>query len=66
MYVQEKLASTMRVCSYDRAGYAWSEPSFSPRLGSQLAMELLELLESSAVEPPYTLVGPLLRGVRGA
>ena len=57
VYVQEALATTMRVCSYDRAGYGWSETGVSPRLSSQLAEELLELLERSGVEPPYVLVG---------
>lgn len=56
-YVQNMLASTVRVCSYDRAGYAWSEASFSPRLSSQLAEELFELLRSDGLNPPYVLVG---------
>ena len=56
-YVQDRLASTMRVCSYDRAGYGWSEDSRMPRLSSHLAEELLELLESADIGPPYVLVG---------
>lgn len=57
VYVQQALATTVRVCSYDRAGYGWSEAGAAPRLSSQLAEELLELLENSGVEPPYVLVG---------
>lgn len=56
-YVQNMLASTVRVCSYDRAGYAWSEASFSPRLSSQLAEELFELLKLNNLPAPYILVG---------
>ena len=45
------------VCSYDRAGYGWSEASERPRSSSHIAEELHELLQRAKVKPPYILVG---------
>src|SRR5436305_1843918 len=38
--VQPELSKTTRVCSYDRGGYAWSDPGGRPRSFAQLALEL--------------------------
>jgi len=55
--VQHKIAKRTQVCSYDRAGYAWSDmsPDFE-RFGSA-AENLHELLLKAGVKPPYILVG---------
>lgn len=60
--VQEKLAEHTRVCSYDRAGYGWSEKSPHPRTFEQMAIELQTLLEKKGVQPPYILIGHSLGG----
>ncbi len=55
--VQPGIAGFTRVCSYDRAGYGWSDPGPTPRTLSQLAKELHSLLENAGEKPPYILVG---------
>jgi len=56
-------AQTTRVCSYDRAGYGWSDPSPTPRTASRMAEELHTLLVSAGIEGPYVLVGHSLGGL---
>ncbi len=55
--VQPELARWMRVCSYDRAGYGWSDSSPKSRVPSVMALELHTLLRAAGEEPPYILVG---------
>jgi len=55
--VQEAVSRFARVCSYDRAGYGWSEPGPLPRTSGQIALELHALLARADVRPPYVLVG---------
>jgi pimeloyl-ACP methyl ester carboxylesterase len=55
--VQPDVAKFTRVCSYDRAGYGWSDPSPLPRTSLAIAKELHALLLNAGVAPPYTLVG---------
>lgn len=55
--VQPDIAKVTRVCSYDRAGLGWSEPSPSHRSSEILVDELHKLLVNAAVNPPYVLVG---------
>ena len=45
--VQPEIAKTTRVCSYDRAGYAWSEPGPEPRTLRQIASQLFPLWRCS-------------------
>lgn len=54
--VQDELAATMRVCAYDRAGLAWSEPTTDPPTVERGAAELRELLEVAGEPGPYLLV----------
>ena len=65
--VQPEIAEFTRVCSYDRGGYAWSEPGRRPRTFAQLALELHTALKVLHVAPPYLLVGQSYGGlvVRG-
>jgi pimeloyl-ACP methyl ester carboxylesterase len=56
-YVQPQVARFARVCSYDRGGYGWSDPSPKPRLPSVMAEELHTLLTNAGEKPPYVLVG---------
>jgi pimeloyl-ACP methyl ester carboxylesterase len=55
--VQAEIAETTRVCSYDRAGLGWSEPSPSPRTSKTIVDELHELLVNARAHPPYVLAG---------
>jgi pimeloyl-ACP methyl ester carboxylesterase len=55
--VQPGIANFARVCSYDRAGYGWSEPGPFPRTSREIALELHALLQAAHVAPPYVLVG---------
>jgi len=55
--VQPELAKYTRVCTYDRAGYGWSEPGPRPRSSGRIAEELHTLLRTAAVPEPYVLVG---------
>ncbi|HET7208888.1 MAG TPA: alpha/beta hydrolase [Terriglobales bacterium] len=60
--VQPKIAAFTRVCSYDRAGYGWSDFSPNPRLPSVMCDELHELLIRSAERPPFIVVGHSMGG----
>src|ERR1700720_489326 len=42
--VQKKASSFARICTYDRAGYAWSNPGPQPRTFAQLDLELRDAL----------------------
>ncbi len=57
LLVQPGVARFSRVCSYDRAGYGWSEVGPKPRTSLQIAKELKVLLDSSGEKGPYILVG---------
>jgi len=46
-----------RVCTYDRAGYGWSDLGPLPRTSSVIANELYLLLESVDIDKPYILAG---------
>ncbi len=55
--VQPGVAKYARVCTYDRAGYGWSELGPLPRTSERIAEELHTLLERAGVLGPYVLVG---------
>lgn len=55
--VQPAVAAFTRVCSYDRAGYGWSDPSPQPRTSLQIATELKALLDAAREAGPFLLVG---------
>jgi pimeloyl-ACP methyl ester carboxylesterase len=54
--VQNKVAEFASVCTYDRAGYLWSDPVPTGRTIAERAEELHKLLVSSGVPGPYVLV----------
>lgn len=60
--VQPELAKITRVCSYDRAGYGWSEQGPSPRTFDRMVKELKTLLEKKKIQPPYIFIGHSLGG----
>jgi pimeloyl-ACP methyl ester carboxylesterase len=61
--VQPSISRFARVCSYDRAGLAWSEPGPIPRTMKQDAFELHELLRNAGIRPPYVTVGHSIGGL---
>lgn len=60
--VQLSVEKTTRVCTYDRAGYGWSDSGPMPRTARQFAKELHTLLTAANVPGPYVLVGHSLGG----
>jgi pimeloyl-ACP methyl ester carboxylesterase len=61
--VQPEVARVTRACSYDRAGFGWSDAGPLPRTASRIADELYALLRRAAVRPPYILVGHSFGGL---
>lgn len=61
--VQPDVSRFARVCSYDRAGLAWSDPGPTPRTMRQEAFELHALLKAARVGAPYVLVGHSVGGL---
>ncbi len=55
--VQNQVAPFARICTYDRAGYAWSEPGPKPRTFAQINVELRDALTKLGEKGPYVLVG---------
>ena len=60
--VQPQIAKFARVCSFDRAGLGYSDPSSQPRTSKVIAQELHALLQAASVAPPYVLVGHSMGG----
>jgi pimeloyl-ACP methyl ester carboxylesterase len=61
--VQPQVAQFTQVCSYDRAGLGWSDPSPKPRTTKVIAEELHTLLQNAGIRGPYVLVGHSLGGM---
>ena len=61
--VQPAVSKFTRVCSYDRAGLAWSDLGPTPRTMQQEAFELHMLLKNARIEAPYVLVGHSIGGL---
>jgi pimeloyl-ACP methyl ester carboxylesterase len=64
--VQDPVSRFTRICTYDRAGYAWSDPGPTPRTFDQLNLELHDALVKLGERGPYVLVdhsygGPVVR-----
>ena len=55
--VQPQVAGFTRVCSYDRAGLGYSDPSERSRTSKDIAEELHMLLHNAGVAKPVVLVG---------
>jgi pimeloyl-ACP methyl ester carboxylesterase len=61
--VQPALAKTTRVCSYDRAGFGWSDALPPPRDADHIAAELHGLLAAAKVDGPIVLMGHSIAGM---
>ncbi len=61
--VQPDVAKVTRVCTYDRAGYAWSEKGAANGSVQQTIDDLHLLLRTAHISPPYVLVGASIGGL---
>jgi pimeloyl-ACP methyl ester carboxylesterase len=61
-WVQPEIARQTRVCSYDRAGVGWSDPSPYARDAASIARELHILLLRAGEPGPFVLAGHSLGG----
>ena len=55
--VQQKVEKFTRACTYDRAGYAWSDPGPKPRSYAQINLELHDALKKLGEHGPFVLAG---------
>jgi pimeloyl-ACP methyl ester carboxylesterase len=55
--VRQRVERFTRICTYDRAGYAWSDPGPKPRTFDQLNLELHDALQKLGERGPFILVG---------
>jgi len=55
--IQTAVSKFTRICTYDRPGYAWSEPGPLPRTYPQINLDLHELLAAAKERGPFVLVG---------
>ncbi len=61
--VQPRVAATTRVCSYDRAGLAWSDSGPANETVEQTINDLHAALLSAKEKGPYVLVGASIGGI---
>lgn len=61
--VEPKIAQETRVCSYDRAGLAWSDPGPADETVEQTVSDLHILLNNAGEQGPYLLVGASIGGI---
>jgi pimeloyl-ACP methyl ester carboxylesterase len=61
--VQPKIAENTRVCSYDRAGLAWSDPGPAEETVEETVSDLHTLLHDAGERGPYVLVGASIGGI---
>jgi pimeloyl-ACP methyl ester carboxylesterase len=54
--VQDEIAKFAQVCTYDRAGYGWSEPGALGKTVEDRTQELHTLLSNAGVQGPFILV----------
>lgn len=62
-WVQPEIAKVTLVCSYDRAGRGWSDPSPNPITLQQTVSDLHILLGNAGITEPYVLVGHSIGGI---
>lgn len=61
--VQPRLADFTRVCTYDRAGYGWSDAGPMPRTMQQIVAELQAGLKKTGIKGPYIFAGQSFGGL---
>ena len=61
--VQPALSRQTRVCSYDRAGFGWSESRPGVQDANAISAQLHQLIGAAAVQRPFVLVGHSISGI---
>ena len=61
--IHARVAQTTRVCSYDRAGYGFSDIGPMPRTATNIVEDLESTLKVAGIPAPYILVGFSLGGL---
>jgi len=61
--VQPTLSQHTRVCSYDRAGFGWSQSRPSPQDANAVSSQLHQLLQAAAIPAPFILAGHSISGI---
>ena len=61
--IQARIGKTTRVCSYDRAGYGFSDAGRLPRSAKPIAQDLGRLLKAAGERGPYIVVAHSLGGL---
>jgi len=61
--VQPAVSQFTRICTYDRADYAWSDPGPVRDLPEQVMVDLELLLRLGDVKPPYIVIGQSIGGL---
>jgi pimeloyl-ACP methyl ester carboxylesterase len=60
--VQPGVSRFTRICTCDRAGYAWSDPGPMMDMVDEMTGDLRLVLQSAKITPPYVLVGASMGG----
>jgi L-ascorbate metabolism protein UlaG (beta-lactamase superfamily)/pimeloyl-ACP methyl ester carboxylesterase len=63
VFVQPEVARTARVCSYDRAGAGWSDPSGHAETAEGAVADLHAALSAAGEKPPFVLVAHSIGGL---
>src|SRR5262249_5176275 len=61
--IQASIAKFARVCTYDRAGFLWSDPVEPGRSLDDMGADLHAVLKNGGVPSPYVLVGHSMGGL---
>jgi pimeloyl-ACP methyl ester carboxylesterase len=61
--VQPELSKVTRVCSYDRAGFGWSQPRPGVQDANAISAQLHQLVAVAAVQRPFLLMGHSIAGI---
>ena len=61
--VQPEVAKRTRICTYDRAGFAWSDRGPTLNTVEETVDDLHLLLRAASIRPPYVLVGASIGGM---
>ena len=61
--VQPEISTATRVCSYDRAGFGWSDPRPDVETPIRVIRDLRALLNAAGEQPPFVMAGASRGGV---
>jgi len=61
--VQPALSEVTRVCSYDRAGFGWSQPQPGLQDANAISAQLHELISAAGIQRPFVLMGHSIAGL---